>query len=238
MIVAIGASVPALAAAKAAAPTVPMVFATGSDAFEVGLVQSPNRPDGNVAGTSVAAAGLASRRLEMLLELVQRRNPIGYLDNPLSPEVFEANVADLTATARDKGRDLVVFDAATEHEVKTAFTNMALRGVRALIVSPDPFLTMRQEQIIALAELSALPTIYATRGAVMLGGLMSYGVPTNDIYRVAGIYAGRILNGATPAESPVALSTRSQLVINNKTAKALRIALPRRLQIRADEIID
>jgi putative ABC transport system substrate-binding protein len=106
------------------------------------------------------------------------------------------------------------------------------------VVGPDPFLTSRQEQIIAMAAQSALPTIHATRGAVVLGGLISYGVITNDMYRVAGIYAGRILKGATPAESPPMLPTRFELVINNRTAKALRITVPRRLLIRADEIIE
>jgi putative ABC transport system substrate-binding protein len=238
VIVAIGASTPALAAAKAAASTIPIVFANGSDAVEVGLVKSLNRPEGNVTGTSFAAAGLASKRLELLLELRPGAPLVGYLDNSRLSEAFETNVGDVTTAARIKGRELVVFDAATEQEVETAFTNMALQRVRALVVSPDPFLTTRQEQIIALAALSVLPTIYTARGAVMFGGLMSYGVLTNDIYRLAGIYAGRILKGATPAESPVMVPTRFELVINNRTAKALRIAVPRRLLIRADEIID
>jgi putative tryptophan/tyrosine transport system substrate-binding protein len=115
---------------------------------------------------------------------------------------------------------------------------MALQRVRALVVSPDPFLTTRQEQIIALAAQSRLPTIYAVRGAVMLGGLMSYGLLANDMYRLAGIYAGRILKGEIPAESPVMLPTRFELVINNRTARALRISVPRRLIARADEIIE
>jgi putative tryptophan/tyrosine transport system substrate-binding protein len=237
VIVAIAASTPALAA-KAAASTIPIVFAMGSDAAEVGFVKSLNRPEGNVTGTSFATAGLASKRLELLLELVQRATLVGYLDNSRLSGAFEGNVADVTTAARTKGRELIVFDAATEQEIETAFTDMALQRVRALVVSPDPFLTTRQEQIIALAERSALPTIYAARGAVVLGGLMSYGVLTNEMYRLAGIYAGSILKGATPAESSVLLPTRFELVINNTTAKALRIAVPRRLLIRADEIID
>lgn len=237
VIVAIAASTPALAA-KAAASTIPIVFAMGSDAAEVGFVKSLKRPEGNVTGTSFATAGLASKRLELLLELVQRATLVGYLDNSRLSGAFEGNVADVTTAARTKGRELIVFDAATEQEIETAFTDMALQRVRALVVSPDPFLTTRQEQIIALAERSALPTIYAARGAVVLGGLMSYGVLTNEMYRLAGIYAGSILKGATPAESSVLLPTRFELVINNTTAKALRIAVPRRLLIRADEIID
>ena len=137
-----------------------------------------------------------------------------------------------------KGRELVVFDAATEQEVETAFTAMALNRIRVLVVSPDAFLITRQEQIIALAAQSALPTIYATRGAVMLGGLMSYGVLSHDMYRLAGVYAGRILQGATLAEPPAMPPTRFELVINNRTAKALRITVPRRLLSRADEVIE
>jgi putative tryptophan/tyrosine transport system substrate-binding protein len=139
------------------------------------------------------------------------------------------------------GRELVVLDAATEQEIETAFTAMALNRVRVLVVSPDAFLDTRQEQIIALAAQSAVPTIYATRGAVVHGGLMSYGVLTNlttDMYRVAGVYAGRILEGSAPEESPALLPRSLELVINNKTAKALRIALPRRLLSRADAIIE
>ncbi len=238
VIVAIGASTPALAAAKAAASTIPIVFANGSDAVEVGLVKSLNRPEGNVTDSSFATAGLASKRLELLLELRPGARLIGYLDNSRSSGAFETNVENVTTAARIKGRELVAFDAGTEQEVETAFTQMALQRVRALVVSPDPFLTTRQEQIIKLAAQSVLPTIYAARGAVVLGGLMSYGVLTNDMYRLAGIYAGRILKGATTAESPVVLPTRFEWVINNRTARALRITVPRRLLIRADEIID
>jgi putative ABC transport system substrate-binding protein len=237
VIVAIGASAPALAA-QAAASTVPIVFAMGSDAVEVGVGDRLNSPQPDLTGANAAAAELASRRLEWLLELRPGAPLLGYLDNSRSSGTFETNVENVTAVARAKGRELAVFDAGTEQEVETAFTRMALQRVRALAVSPDPFLTTRQEQIIALAAQSRLPTIYAVRGAVMLGGLMSYGLLANDMYRLAGIYAGRILKGATPAESPVMLPTRYELVINNRTATALRISVPRRLLARADEIIE
>jgi putative ABC transport system substrate-binding protein len=115
---------------------------------------------------------------------------------------------------------------------------MALHRIRGLVVGPDPFLTSRQEQIIALAAQSLLPTVFATRGAVAVGGLMSYGTVTSDMYRLAGIYAGQLLKGTTPAESMIAVSPTFALVINNSTAKALRISMPRRLMVRADEIID
>jgi putative tryptophan/tyrosine transport system substrate-binding protein len=190
-----------------------------------------------MGGSSVAAAGVASKRLDLLLELMPRATLVGYLDNSRF-SAAETTVENLATAARIKGRELVVFDAATEQQIETAFTIMALQRVLALVVSPDPFLTTRQEQIIALASDSMLPTIYAAReGAVVLGGLMSYGILDNDMYRLAGIYAGQILKGATAAESPMMLPTRFTLVVNNGTAKALRIAVPRRLLVRADEII-
>jgi putative tryptophan/tyrosine transport system substrate-binding protein len=238
VIIAIGASAPALAA-QAATSTVPIVFAMGSDAIEVGVADRLNRPpQANLTGANATAAELASRRLELLLELRPGAPLFGYLDNSRASGAFETNVESVTAAARIKGRELAVFDAGTEQEVESAFTLMALQRVRALVISPDPFLTTRQEQIIALAAQSRLPTIYAVRGAVMLGGLMSYGLLANDMYRLAGIYAGRILKGEIPAESPVTLPARFELVINNRTAKALRISVPRRLLARADEIIE
>ena len=237
VIVAIGTSMPALAAAKAAASAVPIVFAMGSDAVEVGLVNDLERPEAKVAGTSVAAAELASKRVELMLELRPGASLIGYLDNSRSSEAFATNVENLTTAAGVRGKELVAFDTASEREIETAFTDMALQRVRLLVVSADPFLTTRQAQIIELAALSAVPAIYAARGAVVLGGLMSYGVLTRDMYRMAGIYAGRILQGATLAESPIIIPTRFELVVNKTTAKALRITVPPRLLIRADEVI-
>lgn len=236
VIVAIGASIRELTA-NAAAPTVPIVFAMESDALEVRVVNGLNGPA--VAVTDVSAISEpASKRVELLLELRPGARLVGYLGNSRLSATFDADVEHVTTAVRLKDRELVAFDAGTEQEVEIAFTQMALRRFRALVVGPDPFLTSRQEQIIALAAQSALPAVYAARGAAMLGGLMSYGVLTDDLYRVAGISAGRILQGATPAELPITLPTRFELVVNNKTARALRITVPRRLLIRADEIID
>jgi putative tryptophan/tyrosine transport system substrate-binding protein len=235
VIVVIGAWAPALADSVATF-SIPVVFATASDAVEVGVANGFNRPQASPAGAS--PAGPASERFVSLLELRPGASLIGYLDNSRLSGAFETNVENVTAAARMRGRELAVFDAGTEQEVDTAFTQMALRRVRALMVSPDPFLTTRQEQIIALAAQGRVPTIYPTRGAVVAGGLMSYGLVRNDMYRAAGIYAGRILKGAISAELPIMLPTRFELVINNRTAMALRITVPRRLLARADEIID
>jgi putative tryptophan/tyrosine transport system substrate-binding protein len=237
MIIVIGAWAPALVD-RAAALSIPIVFAMASDSVELGVANGVDTPQGSHPGASFGSAGPASERLAWLLELRPGASLIGFLDNSRSPGAFETNVENVTAAARMRGRELAVYDAGTEQEVETAFTQMALRRVRALMVSPDPFLADRQEQIIALAAQSRVPTVYPTRGAVVAGGLMSYGLVRNDMYRAAGIYAGRILKGAMSAELPIMLPTRFERVINNRTAMALRITVPRRLLARADEIID
>jgi putative tryptophan/tyrosine transport system substrate-binding protein len=237
VIIAIGAPRVALAA-TAADSTVPIVFATGSDAVEIGVIDSLNRPEANAGGGSPATAGPAVTRLELLLDLRPGATSlVGYLDNSRASQAFEANVEKVTEAARSKGRELAVFDASTEREVETAFIDMALRRIRALVVAPDAFLITRQEQIVELAAEQRLPTIYATRGAVLGGGLMSYGALTRDMYRAAGVYAGRILNSATSAALPVTPPARFEFVINKTTANALRITVPKQLLARADEII-
>jgi putative tryptophan/tyrosine transport system substrate-binding protein len=237
VIVVIGAWAPALAD-RAAALSIPIVFAMASDAVEVGVANGFDRPQVGLQGATLVSTGPVSERFASLLELRPGASLVGYLDNSRLPGVFETNVENVTAAARMRGRELAVFDAGTEQEVDTAFTQMALRRVRALMISPDPFLVARQEQIIALAAQSRLPTVYPARGAVVAGGLMSYGLVRNDMYRAAGIYAGRILKGAISAELPIMLPTRFELVLNHRTAMALRITVPRRLLARADEIID
>jgi putative tryptophan/tyrosine transport system substrate-binding protein len=232
VIVVIGAWAPALAD-RAAALSIPLVFATASDAVEVGVA----KPQASLSGASFASAETTSARLASLLEFRPGASLVGYLDNSRQPGAFETNVENVTAAVRMRGRELAVFDAGTEQEVETAFTQMALQRVRALMISPDPFLAFQQDQIIALAAQSRVPTVYPTRGAVVAGGLMSYGLVRNDTYRAAGIYAGRILKGAISAELPIMPPTRFELVINSRTAVALRIAVPRRLLARADEII-
>jgi putative tryptophan/tyrosine transport system substrate-binding protein len=234
VIVAIGAPTPGTDV-QAAAAAVPIVFATGSDAVEVGVADSRDRTA--VAATTMNAEA-ASERVGLLHELRPGAPLVGFLDNSRLSGAFDANVDIVGAAARAIGRELAVFDAGTEQEVETAFTQMALRRVRLLMVSPDPFLTSRQEQIIAFAAQSTMAVVYTARGAAVLGGLMSYGVAANDMYRVAGIFAAQILKGTTPPESRVVLPARFELIVNARTAKALRIAVPRRVLARADEIIE
>jgi putative tryptophan/tyrosine transport system substrate-binding protein len=237
VIIGIGAPVRALAA-TAAASTVPIVFATGSDAVEVGVVDNLGRPQADATGASLPTATPAATRLELLLDLRPGASSlVGYLDNSRASGAFEANVESVTKAALMKGRELAVFDAGTEREVEMAFIGMALRRVRGLVVAPDAFLITRQKQIIEVAAEQRMPTIYATRGAVVLGGLMSYGALTNDMYRAAGVYAGRILKGATSAALPVVPPARFEFVINKTTADELRITVPKQLLARADAIL-
>jgi putative ABC transport system substrate-binding protein len=205
------------------------------DAVEVGVLNG-EAPESDFA-PAVTGAGAASKRLELLFEMRPGARLVAYLDNSRLSASFERNVEILTSAVRAKSRELLVFDAGRDEEIETAFTRIALQRVRGLLIGPDPFLISRQQQIIALARESGVPTIYATRGAAVSGGLMSYGVVTDEMYRLAGIYAGRILQGAAPADFPVDLPTRFELVINVRTAQALRITVPRQLLIRADEII-
>jgi len=220
-------------AAKAATSTIPIVFAIGSDAVEIGLVKSLSRPEANVTGASIASGPLAPKRLELILEVVPQATLIGFLDNQ-SP--FELN--NIATAAQIKGRQLVPFGASTEQEIDAAFADMPRRRIDALVVGADAFFITRQEQIVSLAARHGLPTIYSYRRNVVAGGLMSYGVLVDDMYRQAGLYAGRILKGETPAELPVMLPTRFELVINNRTAKTLGIEIPLSLLIRADEVIE
>jgi ABC-type uncharacterized transport system substrate-binding protein len=235
VVVAIGAPFPELALRAAVAP-IPIVFATASDSVEVGVIDGRDRPNDNGMARS-ASAGAASKRVDLLLGMRPGARLIGYLDNSRLRETFRTNVENVTTAAAASQRELLVFDAGTEQEVDTVFNRIALQRVRGLVVGPDPFLISRQEQIIALAAESGVPTIYPTRGAAVLGGLMSYGALTEDMYRLAGIYAGRILKGETPSDFPIALPTRFEFVINRRTAEALRITVPRQLMVRADEVI-
>jgi len=234
VIVAIGGSNAALVA-KAATSTIPIVFAVGGDAVAIGLVRSLNKPEANVTGMSFNNAQLAPKRLDLLRELVPQAKLFGYLDNLATGT--DAVRKELVAKGHSIGREATVFYAGTDQEIESTFYAMERQGVGALVLSADAYLVTQRRQIISLAELHRLPTIYPTSDAERTG-LITYEILLDDVYRQAGVYAGRILKGAKPAELPVQLPTRFRLIINFKTAKALGIEVPLNLSAMADEVIE
>jgi len=221
-------------AAKAATTTIPIVFSLGSDPVKMGFVASLNRPGGNVTGVTFLANELEAKQLERLRELVPTADAIAYLVNPSNPNTPAA----VRAAGQVLGRRIHVFNASTERDLDTAFTGLGQQRAGALLISPDPLFTSRREQIIALAHRHAVPTMYQFRESVLAGGLISYGVDLNDTYRQHGIYVGRVLKGAKPAELPVVQPTKFLLVINLKTAKTLGLTVPQSILLRADEVIE
>jgi putative ABC transport system substrate-binding protein len=236
-IVAIGGD-PSPSAAKEATSSIPVVFAIGGDAIELGLVANLSRPGGNVTGMSFNNGALAPKRLQLMRELLPDASVIAYLTNFGGALRSSEELRDLQAAARILGGEVIVFSAETPEQVDTAFAAIVQQGIRALIVSPDAFLNTRRYQIIGLAARHAIPTIYSNREYVRAGGLMSYGVELYTMYRLAGIYAGRILKGDKLADLPVMLPTKYELVTNISTAKALGIELPLSILVRVDEAIE
>ena len=234
VILAIGGTVSARAA-KAATSAIPIVFANGGDAVESGLVKSLNRPEANVTGISFATSQLAPKRLDLLRDLVPQVTRFGFLENMVNPS--EAVRRDLVAKAQSIGCEVLAFFAGTESEIDAAFADMARAHVGGLIMGADAYLNTRRAQIIALAQRHAIPMIVPWgNDSVMQGVLMSYA--TAEVFRPAGVYAGRILKGAKPADLPVLLPTRFQLAINLKTAKALGLTVSRDVQLIADEVVE
>jgi putative ABC transport system substrate-binding protein len=231
------ANYPGVLAIKAAITTIPIVFTTGSDPVEMGLVASLARPGGNVTGVTQLSAEIAPKRLELAHELAPAATTIALLVNPTRPNV-EIELRDLRAAARILGVQLHELHANTERDIDTAFATLAQSRPAALVIGSDTFFNARREQLAALALRHALPAIYQYREFAAAGGLMSYGASITDSYRLAGIYTGRILKGEKPAELPVQQSTKVELIINLKTAKALGITLPLTLLGRADEVIE
>ncbi len=228
---------PAALAAKAATQTIPIVFLSGSDPIGAGLVSSINRPVGNVTGIAPMFTLLGGKNLELLHELVPKAAVIGALAKLSNPNA-EHQLEDLQAAARTLSQEFVVFGAESEREIDSSFAMMAQRQVGALVVTADGFLIGRQDQIVALAARHAVPTIYPLSQYVAAGGLMSYGANLPDAYRQTGIYVGRILNGAKPADLPVLQPTKVELVINLKTAKVLGLNVPPTLLAIADDVIE
>jgi putative ABC transport system substrate-binding protein len=222
--------------AKAATATIPIVFTTGGDPVENGLVASLARPGGNATGVSFAQTELLAKRLELLHQLAPKANVIGVIINP--DGVPELQVRKAHEAARSLGLQLQFVRARTEAEIDAAFATLLQLHADALLVADDPFFNGRREQFVALAARHAVPAVYEGRPYVVAGGLLSYGGSITEVYRQAGIYTGRILDGARPADLPILQPTKFELVINLKAAKALGLTIPQTLQAREVEFIE
>jgi putative tryptophan/tyrosine transport system substrate-binding protein len=230
-------NVTAASAAKAVTSTVPIVFATGDDPIAEGLVVSLNRPGGNITGVSFLGNALGAKQVELLHELLPSATTIAVLvDTNYQGSV--SGLTDVEAAAHSLGQQLVALHASSERDLDLASATLAQQRADALIVLGAAFFLSRRDQIIALAAKHGLPAIYQVPDFVAAGGLMSYGASIRDAYRLVGVYTGKILHGAKPADLPVQQSTKLELIINLKTAKALGLTVPLTLQARADEVIE
>jgi len=227
---------PALAA-KAATTTIPIVFAVGEDPVKLGLVANLARPGGNLTGINYFNSELVAKRLELLREMVPAATRVAVLVNPTGPTA-ETTLRDVAPAARAMGIQVQIVRAGTSREIDMAFATMMHERPDALYVGNEPFFNSRRVQLVHLATLHKLPTTYSQRQYPEIGGLMSYGTNVTDAFRQLGIYAGRILKGAKPADLPVVQSTKFELVINAQTARMLDLTLPDKLLVAADEVIE
>ena len=233
----IAANSPSALAAKTATTTIPIVFTTGDDPVNLGLVASLSRPTGNVTGVTFFGGALVAKQLELLHELIPQATVISVLVNPNFPgTAFQ--LKDVQEPGRTLGHPMHVLNASTGSEINTAFATIAQQRTDALLVAGDPFFLSRLSQFITLAARHAVPTIYPQREYVAGGGLISYGTSVTDAYRQVGVYVGRILKGATPTNLPVVRATKFELVINLQTAKLLGLEVPPTVLARADEVIE
>jgi len=230
-------SVPSAFAAKAATKTIPIVFVSGADPVKIGLVESFSRPNGNLTGMTGYVSVAGPKRVELLHELLPGLNTIALLGNPANAN-FQADVPDTRTAAAATKRPLEVPIASTESELEAAFVTMVQRRVGGLVVMPDPVFISRRERVVELAAHHAIPAIYPLRGFTDIGGLMSYGSSVVDLKQQTGVYVGKILKGVKPADLPIQQSTKVELVINLKTAKALGLTVPSSLLARAEEVIE
>jgi putative ABC transport system substrate-binding protein len=236
VIAALGSAAPGLAA-KAATSVIPIVFQTGSDPVQDGLVASMNRPGGNVTGVSRLSVTLESKRLELLHELVPRATGIAILLNPTN-RIAERQLLEAQEAARSRSVNLMVVKAGTERELETAFATLVQEQAGALLVTNDPFFISQRRLLVGLAARHAIPASYSDQADAVAGGLMSYGASLPDSHRQAGVYVGRILKGEKAAELPVQQPTKFELVINLKIAKALGLDIPDKLLALADRVIE
>ena len=225
-------------AAKAATTTIPIVFNVGEDPVRTGLVASLARPGGNLTGINIFINELAAKRLELLRELVPAAIRVAVLVNPTQAAITEATLRDVAAAAPAMGLQVQVVNASTSHEINAVFASFVRERPDVLFVAGDSFLISRRVQLTHLASRHAVPASYALRDYAEVGGLMSYGANIADAYRQMGVYAGRILKGAKPADLPVAQAAKFELVINAETARMLGLTVPPSLLAAADEVIE
>ena len=225
-------------AAKAATTTIPVVFGVGEDPVKLGLVASLARPGGNATGINVFVGEVVAKRLGLLHDLVPKAVRIAVLVNPANTSTAEATLRDLPEAARAIGLKIQVLNASTSREIEAAFATLVRDRADALFVALDEVLTSRRVQFATLAARHGIPAAYTTREVVEVGGLMSYGTDTVDMFRQVGVYTGQILKGAKPADLPVLQSTKFEFVINLQTARALGLTVPPSLLARADEVIE
>ena len=227
----------AASAAKAVTTTIPIVFLTGADPVESGLVASLARPGGNLTGINLLTIDLTAKRLELLRELVPAATRVAVLANPAGPAP-EAMLRDVETAARAMGLQVQVLNAGTSPEIDAAFASFVRERPDALFVGPDPFFVSRRVQLVHLASRHAVPAAYTQRDYAVAGGLMSYGSNLMDAFRQVGVYTGRILKGAKPADLPVLQPSKFELVINHQTARMLGLTVPDKLLATADEVIE
>jgi putative tryptophan/tyrosine transport system substrate-binding protein len=232
-----GAGLSAARAAKAATSTIPIVLVTGFDLVQNGIVGSLNRPGGNITGVTLLDTALMAKRLDLLRELVPQATTVAYL-SPEQTGLDEDMLREMLAAARMLGRQLVIAEARSESDFEPAFATFVERGAGALVVGSSVLFNSNRDKLVALAARHRIPAIYTFRMYPSNGGLISYGTSVEDAFRLAGRYVGQILQGAKPADMPVQQSSRFDLVINLKTAKALGLEVPPTLLGRADEVIE
>jgi putative ABC transport system substrate-binding protein len=237
VIVATGGTAPAVAA-KAATTTIPIVFTVPEDPVQLGLVASLSRPGGNLTGVNLFVGELVPKRLELLRELVPAMTRVAVLVNPAYPARAELQVREAESAGRAMGLQIQIFRAGSGPEINTVFASLARERPDALFVNPDPFFVARRVQLATLAARHAIPTSFSTRDPVDVGGLMSYGTNILDAYRQAGVYTGRVLKGAKPADLPIVQPSKFELVINAQTALMLGLTVPASLLTVADEVIE